>query len=229
MNGLGLLSGKIHSAKTPDLYEHNVHNPLGWALTLIVLLQCIIGAIQKHASVDVMAKTSSEEYEAFIPISAEAMEEHRVMQGRHEREHYRFSRDSGQGTEPESPSSCSVILSDQEPEKIEEETMSVNGDGRSENRWSSVVSQTLLCVSRMLSSRTLRILNLLSDMTDILILPLGFVAMISGMVIYGGVFVRASLVLESDAPQLTVPSVEAMCSMGLHIPSRAASSSGMVC
>lgn len=194
-----------------------------------MLLQCIIGAIQKYASVDVLAKTSSEEHEAFIPISAEAMEQHQIMQGRHEREHFRYSRDSGQGTEPESPSSCSVTSSEKEPEKIAEDTMSVNGDSRSENCSSSVVSHTLLYVSRMLSSRTLRILNILSDITNLLILPLGFVAMISGMVIYGGVFVRASLVLGSNAPQLTVPSVEAMCSTGLRIPSRAAFSSGMVC
>ena len=193
VNGLGLLIGKIYNAKTPDFYQGNIHSPLGWALTVIMLLQCAIGAVQTLASMDIRDETSSEEHEAFIPISTEVMEQQQAMQGRNEWEQLRFSRDSGQGTEPES-SPCSVTSSEAEPRKLEEDPMSAPGNNNRQSYYSSLISRMLRGVTRMRPSRTLRIINLLSKMTNILILPLGFVAMVSGMVTYGGVFVRPSLV-----------------------------------
>lgn len=170
-----------------------MHNPLGWALSVIMLLQCVIGAVQMYASVGVSEKSASEEEtQAFIPISVEAMVQHQAMHGRNERDQFRFSRDSGQGTEPEFSSSCSVASLEGEPRKVEEDTQSANGSGRSDDRSRSVFRWMLRGKSRMRSSRMLRIVTRLSDLIDYAILPLGFVAIISGLVIYGGVFVRAS-------------------------------------
>lgn len=197
VNGLGLLLGRIYQARIPDLYKGNMHGPLGWALSVILLLQCVIGAAQAYASVGVVEKTSSEEHEAFIPISVEAMVHHQAMHGRNERDQFRFSRDSGQGTEPEFSSSGSVNSSEGEPRKFEEDTMSANGNGRSDNYPRSVFRWTLLGKSRMRSSRMLRIVTRLSDLIDFSILPLGFVAIISGLAVYGGVFVSASLIIAS--------------------------------
>lgn len=208
VNGLGLLIGKIHNAKTPDLYKGNVHSSFGWAITLIVVVQCIIGVVQSYAPLSFVERTSSEEHEAFIPISANAMEQHRAMQGVSQREKFRFSRDSGQGTEPESPLNDSVTLFEGEPQKPEE-TLSVNGDGRRSRSHSSVTSRMLLGVSRMLSSRTVTPVNLLVDMIDHLILPLGFVALVTGMVTYGGVFVRIPPFPYFKALELTILSAEA--------------------
>ena len=170
-----------------------MHSPFGWALSVVMLLQCVIGAALMYASVGVREKASSEEEkEAFLPISVEAMVQHQAMQGRNERDHFRFSRDSGQGTEPEFSSSCSVTSLEGEPRKVEEDIMRANGNGRSDNDTRSVFRWMLRGKSRMRSSRILRIVTRLSDLIDLLILPLGFVAIISGLVIYGGVFVRAS-------------------------------------
>lgn len=193
VNGIGLLLGRIHHARAPDLYEGNMHNPLGWALSVIMLAQCVIGAAQMYASVDVSEKTTSEEEtQAFIPISVEAMVQHQAMHGRNERDQFRFSRDSGQGTEPEFSSSCSVVSLEGEPRKVEEDTLSANDNDRSDDRSRSVFRWALRGKSRLRPSRMLRIVNRLSDLIDYAILPLGFVTIISGLVIYGGVFVRAS-------------------------------------
>lgn len=182
----------MHHAGAPDLYKGNMHSPLGWALSVIMLLQCVIGAAQMYAPVGVSEKTASEEEtQAFIPISVEAMVQHQAMHGRNERDQFRFSRDSGQGTEPEFSSSCSVASVEGEPRKFEECTLGDYSD-RSDDRSRSVFRWRLRGKSRIRSSRILRIVIRLSDLIDYAILPLGFVAIISGLVIYGGVFVRAS-------------------------------------
>lgn len=170
-----------------------MHSPLGWALSAIMLLQCVIGAVQIFASVGVLEKTASdEEKEVFLPISVEAMAQHQAMHRPNEQDQFRFSRDSGQGTEPEFSSSCSVASLEREPRKVEEDTLTADGDGRSDDHARSVFRWMLRGKSRMRSSRMLRIVTRLSDLIDLVILPLGFVAVISGLVIYGGVFVRAS-------------------------------------
>lgn len=194
MNGLGLLLGKIYTTKTPDLYEHNIHSPLGWALTVVISLQCIIVAIQTVVPVGVTDKISSEEHEAFIPVSAQAMKQHQAIQD-YGWEQARFSRDSGQGTEPEYSPALSVASSIAEPRKLEEDEMSTNDSDRRHGYSSYRASRALLIVSWMVSSRPRRIINFFCNMINVLILPMGFVAMISGMVIYGGVFVRCSLSL----------------------------------
>jgi hypothetical protein len=227
-NGLGLLLGKIYNLKTPDLYEGNMHHSLGWALNVILMVQFVVRVCQTYASVGTWEKTNSEEHEAFIPISAQVMEHHEAIQGLNEQTQSRFSRDSGHGTDPETFPSQSVTPSLEEPRKLEEDTLDMNS-GRTYDGSHSANSGILLWVSCMLSGRTLRVLNRLSDMTDVLILPLGFVAVISGMVIYGGVFVRASVISQWRARRLTAPSGEIMCSTALRIPSKAASSSGMGC
>ena len=181
-----------------------MHNPLGWALSVVMLLQFVIGAAQMYASVGVSERNvSEEETQAFIPISVEAMVQHQAMHGRNERDQFRFSRDSGQGTEPESSSSCSVASLEGEPQKVEEDALSANGNGRSDNHSRSVFRWMLRGKSRLRSSRTLRIVTRLSDVIDYAILPLGFVAIISGLAIYGGVFVRASLIIGLEGCELT--------------------------
>ena len=110
VNGVGVLLGCIYNASTPDLYPNNAHHKLGWIATWVVGTQVLIsflarvaGVLSQRAGLGLLAQ----ERQSFIPVSAEAMAEH---ESRFPTD-YRFSNDSGQGTERHTESLRSHSLS----------------------------------------------------------------------------------------------------------------------
>lgn len=59
----------------PNLYEKNSHHRVGWILTWLTLTQFMIEVIGSFAG-RVKDRPSSEEFEALIPMSAQAVAQH---------------------------------------------------------------------------------------------------------------------------------------------------------
>ena len=136
----------------------------------------------------------SEESKGLMPVSAAAMEQHQRMQRPQMAQMYRFSNDSGQGTEPNTESlrgqSTSSRAEEDLPEaqpEFEEEFNDVEKQGLMHgSKFDKYLSNK---IPGLLSSKVLRIFQIFYDVVDRLILILGFAALATGIVTYGGLFV----------------------------------------
>jgi hypothetical protein len=198
INVLGVLLGTIYNAKTPDLYPNNSHHKLGWALTWLVGIYMLMGLLSKHSARDRGYGRASPEGVSFLPVSVEAMEAHRRVQGE-EPGHHRNSSDSGQGTERASSSLRSHSLSpmdeygDYRPpsyRQIFDEREDVAVDERRLSLRRSALDRLLQRVPS-LPKGVLRLTWLVYAIVNRVILVLGFVAICTGFVTYGGIMVSA--------------------------------------
>jgi hypothetical protein len=191
LNAVGVLLVTIYNASTPDLYPNNAHHKLGWILTWVMSAQLVIGVISAYAG---RKDSNRGEQTAFMPISADAMAQHQRMHSPRLAEMYRFSNDSGQGTEPNTESLRSQSISSHGEDELPEVRQVREEDDN------DVEKQGLMHGSRvdkylsnripgLLSSKVLRIFQFFYDVVDRLILILGFAALATGMITYGGLFV----------------------------------------
>lgn len=183
MNGIGLLFGSIYNTNTPDLYENNAHHKVGWLVTWILSAQALVGLLRAYAQQD---KRRDEVKEAH----------YERMQEPHTTDPYRYSRDSGQGTEPNSPRTASyassgdleqeagpeLIRADPEPEDSEDEEQGLLGN----NAVDRFLSRKLGLVA---SSHVMQFAGMIYVLVDRTTLPLGFITLATGFVTYGGFFV----------------------------------------
>lgn len=187
VNGLGLILGSVYTRKAPDLYKHAIHNGLGWIATLIILARCIMEGIKDHGRHGAGLETSVEEQTAFLPVPAEALEDHHLIG------QYRYSHDSGQGTELASRdhSMNSSRGSEDKPRESEERKGESEPDFTVDDRSSRNFSERRPFTYALphLSNRISRIVTRCNTVVDWLILPLGFIVVTSGIVTYGGAFV----------------------------------------
>lgn len=198
LNAVGVFLATIYNASTPDLYPNNAHHKLGWSLTWIMVFQVLIGIISAYAG---RKDSKGEEGASFMPVSASAMEQHQRMQSPRLFS-YRFSNDSGQGTEPNTESLRSQSISshggDEFPE-VRQDAQENDDDVEKQglmhgSRMDKFLSKR---IPRMLSSKMLRLMRLAYGVVDRLILILGFVALTTGLVAYGGLFVSADQIRSS--------------------------------
>ncbi len=222
VNAVGVLLATIYKASTPDLYPNNAHHKLGWILTWIMSAQAVMGILHAYARKDC---------QEFTPISTEAIAEHQRMQSLRQGETYRFSNDSGQGTEPntESLRSNSFASADsidnlpeggpeQEDEEQEEKHGLMHG--------SAVDKYLARKIPGLLSSHALKVSRFLYNTIDRLILILGSVAVTTGIITYGGFFVSFALDLGWNSANQIRWDLE--CSVASHTSSKGAYFSGTV-
>jgi hypothetical protein len=194
-NAVGILLVVIYNASTPDLYPNNAHHKLGWVLTWIVGAQLLLGFISTYA--ERKPQNNHEERASFVPVSQEAIAEHQRINGTGYQDEYRFSRDSGHGTEPLTESlrshSVSSVGSDHLPlpemrnNILEEDVEEVNllYDSKLGHLFSSTISGSVY-------SKLLRAIRLFYDFTDFYIIVLAWMGLLTGWVTYGGFFVGFS-------------------------------------
>jgi hypothetical protein len=190
LNVVGVFLVIIYNANTPDMYPNNAHHKLGWILTWVMSAQIVMGVISTYTG----RRGKSEKQAAFMPVSVAAMEQHQRLHNLRLAEMYRFSNDSGQGTEPNTESLRSQSISS----CGEDELQGTNPAPGEENN--DVEKQGLMHGSRvdkflskkipgLLSWKVLRIFHFFYDVVDRLILVLGFAALATGIITYGGLFV----------------------------------------
>ncbi|PWY88444.1 integral membrane protein [Aspergillus heteromorphus CBS 117.55] len=194
LNAVGLLIGIIYNSQTPDLYENNAHHKIGWIATWVMSAQVIMSLIFAYAG---RAETESSSYEqaAFLPVSTDEMAESPQSYPAGIRHSYRWSRDSGQGTErnssslhsrPGSPSCGSPSDEYDGFEKPEDSLPESSSKPRGCFRVPFADRFLASRVPRMVSGRVVRILSIIYNVIDRIILPFGFVAIATGGVTYGG-------------------------------------------
>lgn len=197
LNALGLLVGIIYNSQTPDLYENNAHHKIGWIATWVMSAQVIMSLIFAYAGRGESESTSYERA-AFLPVSTDEMAESPTTYPTGIHHGYRWSRDSGQGTERNSsslhsrPSSPSCASPSDEYDTFDkpEPELDVHEKPGPARGWlrSTFVDRFLANrVPGMVSSRVLRVLNGIYLVVDRLILQFGFVAIATGAVTYGGI------------------------------------------
>ena len=182
-NATGLLCGTVYNSNTPDLYPENAHHKLGWFLTWLVMAQTIMGLLRAYTSSSNKRRQRVEEVAATKP-------ERPLHVQRGSDTSSRFSRDSGYGIELESPRDTSPMSLPQEgrsPEPVPDE-----GDDDEEHgllgrdiKVDQYLTQKLRGIG---SSRAIHFLNFAHSIIDRFALFLGFVALASGVVTYGGFF-----------------------------------------
>lgn len=195
-NALGLLLGIIYNSQTPDLYENNAHHKIGWIVTWVACAQAAMSLIFAYAGREESeSESTSHERAAFLPVSTDDMDDqHTERNG--SLHAYRWSRDSGQGTERNSASlnsrlqspTCGSPVEDYEFDKTEDQDLRSGGTPA---WWQNTVIDRFLVklVPSMISSRVLRALGTVYIVIDRIILPFGFVAIATGGVTYGGIMV----------------------------------------
>lgn len=195
VNGLGLLMGSIYNSKTPDLYEDNIHHTLGWVVTVIVSVQWILGFVKSNASDRIIRSSTLEEQIPFIPRSVDGFEDGQSRPVFTVLEQYRYSHDSGQGTEASSSRSHSISSQPSSQDQQEPRSKSCELDLTTEygekgaKPYHLVNSRILVRVLNSLPNRVVNVIGISYDVIDRLILLLGFVLIVSGAAVYGGVFV----------------------------------------
>ena len=188
VNAVGLVVGTVYNSETPDLYPDNAHHKFGWAVTWIASAQVVLALIRAYAKTGHDTENPGPHVKKFEDIR--------------EIESYRYSRDSGHGTESSSSSSRSNSISDirnKDSSDIPESQLYDQDDTQRENEQHGLLHNNM--VDRYLSrkipwtirSGALNYIGCLVNLVDRTILILGFVAIATGLVTYGGLFVGYSL------------------------------------
>lgn len=191
LHSFALILGKIYSSNTPDLYNNNFHNEIGWVVTGVVVAQCAMGVVKLVAAIE-NPEAREEEQAALLHISSEALNQ---ADGTHA---YRHSNDSGHYTASESSRSQSVSsIMDQDEQKqhlmlrkpAEQYTgIEASCTGKLGSPRSIALQRIASLVSVKMSRRTIKVIDAVNTIVDSTSLLLGFVAILSGAVVYGGVF-----------------------------------------
>lgn len=183
VNAFGLLFGIIYNDQTPDLYVNNAHHKIGWVASSVIFVQVLLALLFTYAGRGEAPKPSYDhaEHAAFLPV---ATDEHDDRYRNHE---YRWSRDSGQGTDSNSsihsPASPSESHADYDSfEKVELPKLALRGWAN--NRIARSLSKRL---PGLVSGSVLKGLNIVYNIIDRVILPFGFAALATGGVTYGGI------------------------------------------
>lgn len=185
VNGVALFFGLVYNASTPDLYQNNAHHKIGWIASSVVVAQFVIGIIYAYSGRRTKTMASQYERATFFPVSTENMMEHQQLYT--PVAEYRWSGDSGQGTScPTSPDEEHHNLTKpEEDDDVEVPTPLARGWLRSAFLDRFFTSR----VPGLLSNKVLRALRVVYNIVDRIILPFGFIALATGGVTYGGIFV----------------------------------------
>ncbi|KAF2466711.1 uncharacterized protein BDR25DRAFT_317392 [Lindgomyces ingoldianus] len=197
INAFALLLGIVYDHKTPELYENNSHSKIGWIITWIASAWVFMALVQVYTK---RPKVDSWENHSVHRMTTANMAQYQRVQGSQLPDPSRWSNDSGQGTERNSASlyghsrSPSVESEDQHftgPSRRyshdDEDAFHDDSEKRGILRNTPVDRFLSRNLARFAVGRPLRILRILYIMIDRTILILGFVALTTGTVVYGGI------------------------------------------
>jgi hypothetical protein len=194
LNGLGVFTGFVFHHATEDLYERNAHHPLGWVLTWFTVAWTVTSVYTNH-----IKRSSNERIIAEPTRDADVSNEMQYggyfPQYNDDLSPTRMSRDSGLGnsrqnsqdsitqeknqSSPLYPLAEEVDLDDEEKDTAAE-TRGFLGLGQASVRTSDVLQKT-----NRHASAIVRFVEVVLEKT---LLILGFVALATGFVTYGGIF-----------------------------------------
>ncbi|KAF2155227.1 hypothetical protein K461DRAFT_266526 [Myriangium duriaei CBS 260.36] len=196
LNAIGVFTSIVYDAKTPDLYPNNSHHKIGWAVTWIAVVWTLLGLLNllnKPERTSIIAKGTH-------PVSTQAMAQYEQLNEYHMQPAYRWSRDSGHGTEQGSPTFGSRSQSsDSDLRKPEQPAFSDHHDQRDEDEGSEHEDNAFLRnatvdrfvtrrVPKLKSARLLKAVDVLHVALERFQLVLAFLAVTTGFVTWSGIF-----------------------------------------
>ncbi|KAF2459669.1 hypothetical protein BDY21DRAFT_362361 [Lineolata rhizophorae] len=204
LNAVGLLVGTVYNNRTPDLYENNSHHKSGWAFTWIACAWVVMGVVDLYARKARASGGPHPPHAGRHSVSFAAIAQYQRIQSA-EAQPSRWSDDSGQGTERNTSSlyghsrSPSVQSENQQfaaqSPTLHEDDIDDGDDGSydaAEKRGflRSVAVDRFLSrnVPRVAAGRTFKAVRLLYALIERTILILSFVALTTGLAVYGGIF-----------------------------------------
>jgi len=219
VNGFGLFTSIIYNAKTPDFYPGNAHHKMGWAVSWIATVWFLMTFLNLYM---VRYQKTKERH----AMTADNIAQYDRLQDQDQR----WSRDSGRDSATlcsgsRSPSSDSEPLHKFEiPEEGDDQHVGFEEQGSIRNN--SIDRFLSRKISRFFSGRALPAFKVVFTLIERCMPVLGFVSLISGGVVYGGLYVSNDdrLCLQDNADKYKSANVSS--SLEWHTPSRAAYSSG---
>jgi hypothetical protein len=214
VNALGFFFGMVYNMSTPDLYENNAHHKIGWIFSAIAVVWTGIGFVRSFTSK--RSKKPDVQYEPLM---------------QNDESPSRWSDDSGRATlrnlsiGSTSPVSGeqyahSAFLTETLP-KLEEEEEEQTQRARS-GRLNRFIGTH---IAKHVTGKTMWLLNFLYVFIERTLLFMMFIAVSTGFVTFGGIFVSQSQT--PIPPNTDFSSVTAKYSPALPTLSKAASSSGL--
>jgi hypothetical protein len=189
VNGLGLFTSIVYNAKTPDFYPYNAHHKLGWAVSWIATAWLLLTFLNLY-----MARY--EKIKERHAMTTDNIAQYDRLQG----QDHRWSRDSGH----DSATLCSgsrSLSSDSVPlHKLELPEEGDEDDGFEEqgfikkNSVNRFLSRSRR-VPRISSGRAVTAFKVVFILIERCMPILGFASLISGGVVYGGLYVSEKVEL----------------------------------
>jgi hypothetical protein len=208
LNAIGIFLSVVYDANTPDLYENNAHHKIGWIFTWILCAWIIMGLVNHYARRSHSRRSSGQQ------ISVANMTRYQRLQTEQEPQGPRWSGDSGQGSERNSYSlfgSGSPGTENTEGRQLDEALPAYqNVDLEEEPEKRNLLRNTRL--DRFLSrnfhrvafGKTLKISRIFYTAIERLIILMGWIALMTGVVTFGGIFVRARNLQQFSFLKLTM-------------------------
>ncbi|KAL9106604.1 MAG: hypothetical protein Q9227_008387 [Pyrenula ochraceoflavens] len=199
-NGLGVTFGTIFNTRTPDLYENNAHHAIGWVVSWIMMVQAVIGMLVFHAKRSKQsnlsaAKALPEERAAFLssPMTDTAQRGRTIYA-----DHCRMGTCSLCTRWPPAHGSHNYPLTDSDGlwNDFEKPEYEYSDDEPNDHpvRPFCLPLRTIMgkAVRRRIPTRLpsglLKTLKFLYAFIDWISLILGFLALVTGGIVYGGIF-----------------------------------------
>jgi hypothetical protein len=213
VNGLGLLFGIVYNVNTPDLYVNNAHHSIGWVATWMATALVITNLLFVYSRRSNQTTPAAGERAAFLPVSVANMAQHNSRRytdyqwTAHGRQHSTDS--STLHSRDDSPTVVGgrVAFDDDfekstpEVEPEDDEDLRLPQQRPRRLYWLRIgriefVEKYLPSkMPKLVPAKAVRIIKFLYNVVDRLILLLGFIAIVTGFITYGGLFV-------SDTPEL---------------------------
>lgn len=193
VNALGVIAGTLYNANTPDLYENNAHHKIGWIATWVFTAQVLMSLLFVYSGRNKTVSPTSSEQTAFLHSSLHD------MNTRPSHAH-RWSVDTLPGDELSSPMGSSRTLSpdreyeytkpetQEEPEDLEDVPLTQPTRRPSWFRSTKFDKYLSARVPSLASRKVVKVAEIVYEVIDRTILILGFIALLSGIVTYAGIF-----------------------------------------
>jgi hypothetical protein len=191
INGLGMFTGFVYNHSTPDLYVNNSHHPIGWVVTPLTVLWTFLSLVVAYTNV----QKKHEHQTAVLRASSHSRVEDASFEDYVDSPStYRYSRDSGNFSGGSRSNSSDSIFEKDETIPLQNDQDHGDFEARDTAEAHSFLrgnklARALTCAARFTShvrvSATLRVSQIVLEK---FLLLLGFLAITSGFIVYGGLF-----------------------------------------
>lgn len=196
LNAVGVALAATYNAKTPDLYPNNSHHKIGWIITLVFSVHVLVNFIGRAANKwrSRTARNSSNEEHPFLPTTRQ---DSSFTQSGYYTPNPLTTNDGGSSsdTEPSSSrnSSVSTICAEDAHLGGEHHKEFRNDDDEFEDVsiLSSRHTKAALASTfdRCFSGSAIKCVDIGYKVVDRIILPFGFIALVTGVATFAGFFV----------------------------------------